>query len=430
MGRGIVLALVGCVGLGSVFAVGCGADATVGNGGSNESPPNGGPFVGEGASGGGSTGKNPDGTSFCSATGGIALPNAEQTCTADLAAKTFRFGLCSCSALALSGSVQTSSFDSKSGQSNLIGGSIGTNDAFGNAGSVTIGGTLWAQGKVTLEGASSVAGQLRAGGGIESTGATHVKGDLFSSTPPEGLIIVDGKSNVPASVSAPCDCSAPLPIASYIDAFEKNNDNAAEKIDPKSLVEFDSKDLTLNCGRYYFDAITGSSLHLHLKGRTAIFVRGDFDLKGSVTLRLEPGAELDLFVGDNFALSGSTVFGDTDAPARIRVYVAGKQVELAGATTLAGNLYAPHAKVGHEGSLTVRGSLFAESIEAEAALDLVYDEAVLKVQGCRKPDAGCATCNDCGGNACKGGKCGACTSDADCCAPLRCSGGECLPSVR
>src|SRR5512139_2381598 len=82
MGRGFVLALLGIVGIGSAFVVtGCGSDATVGNsGGSQETAPNAGPLGGGGtANGGGAGGKNADGTSFCSATGGIALPGQEST---------------------------------------------------------------------------------------------------------------------------------------------------------------------------------------------------------------------------------------------------------------------------------------------------------------------------------------------------------------
>jgi hypothetical protein len=45
------------------------------------------------------------------------------------------------------------------------------------------------------------------------------------------------------------------------------------------------------------------------------------------------------------------------------------------------------------------------------------------------PPVACNTCLDCGGQACNGGTCGACGSSADCCAPLRCSGGKCVPPI-
>lgn len=45
------------------------------------------------------------------------------------------------------------------------------------------------------------------------------------------------------------------------------------------------------------------------------------------------------------------------------------------------------------------------------------------------PPQGCNTCLDCGGQACKNGNCGDCTSSADCCAPLVCSGGSCVKPV-
>lgn len=45
------------------------------------------------------------------------------------------------------------------------------------------------------------------------------------------------------------------------------------------------------------------------------------------------------------------------------------------------------------------------------------------------PPKGCNTCLDCGGQACKGGNCGDCTSSSDCCAPLVCMGGSCVKPV-
>ena len=41
----------------------------------------------------------------------------------------------------------------------------------------------------------------------------------------------------------------------------------------------------------------------------------------------------------------------------------------------------------------------------------------------------CMTCLDCNGQACNGGQCGSCNNSADCCAPLTCSGGKCVPYI-
>jgi hypothetical protein len=48
------------------------------------------------------------------------------------------------------------------------------------------------------------------------------------------------------------------------------------------------------------------------------------------------------------------------------------------------------------------------------------------------PDAGspaCGTCSDCNNQACVAGRCGACTTDSQCCAPLICQAGYCLPQI-
>jgi hypothetical protein len=239
---------------------------------------------------------------------------------------------------------------------------------------------------------------------------------------------------VPAAVAPPCDCSNPVPIDRIVSAFANDNDDAASGLTPTSLARgMGDRDLTLDCGRYYFTEITQQGgVTLRLKGRTAIFVAGDISPNGGLNVVFEGGAELDLFVVGDVALNGEGGFGDPQAPARVRVYVLGARVSVNGDARLAGNLYAPNAVVGLNGSNTTRGSVYARSLGQNGALDIEYDEAVLKVQGCAPPAGACASCRDCAGAtpACKGGTCGACTSNADCCAPLMCQAGACVPSIK
>jgi hypothetical protein len=42
----------------------------------------------------------------------------------------------------------------------------------------------------------------------------------------------------------------------------------------------------------------------------------------------------------------------------------------------------------------------------------------------------CSTCLDCNGQACVSGACGSCTNSAQCCAPLQCVSGACIPPIK
>lgn len=43
---------------------------------------------------------------------------------------------------------------------------------------------------------------------------------------------------------------------------------------------------------------------------------------------------------------------------------------------------------------------------------------------------GCSSCRDCNNQACIGGTCGSCTDSAQCCSPLRCVSGRCIPPIK
>jgi hypothetical protein len=372
---------------------------------------------------------------FCSGSGGIVLPGTTD-CTGDLAKKLFRFGVCSCSGLTVNGSVKTRSFDSTTSQTLATGGSLGINGAVSMNGNVDIGGSLFTPETATLGGVGmQIAEELHTGKGATANGSLVVGGDYYGSVAPSGSITVKGKSHVPATVAPPCDCTQQVPIAAYVKAFESDNDDAAAGLTPSSFGPgTGDQDVTLACGRYYLtDVQPNGTVTLRLKGRTAIFVAGDFVVNGGLSFVFELNAELDLFVTGSLTVDGSTVLGNVDAPARARIYVAGPNVTANGESRLAANVYAPNAAVGLNGPHVTRGALYAKGVDFNGNFDLEYDEAVLKVQGCQAPAGSCATCGDCSGAtpACNGGKCGACKSNADCCAPLQCaSNGTCVSVIR
>jgi hypothetical protein len=372
--------------------------------------------------------------SFCAATGagGILLPGTTQ-CTGDVAKKLFRFGVCSCAGLTSNGPMVTRSFNSQTKSQGRKGGSIGANGDILSNSPIDVGGSVVSSTTFEANGGGRIAVDLRADKGASSTGPLSVGGDYYATVAGDDDISVSGATHVPATVLAPCDCKSQVPIAAYVDAFASANDDAASGLTPKSLEGVLGADLTLDCGRYYFNQVdSNGTVTIRLKGRTAIFVAGNLSVNGGLSFVFEPGAELDLFVKGNLLANGSAALGNLDAPAKARIYLAGSSATINGESSIAANLYAPNAKVDVNGELKVRGAVYAQEVGVNGGLDLNYDEAILDVQGCEAPGGSCKSCGDCGGAtpACKGGKCTACKTNADCCAPLACAAnGTCIASL-
>jgi hypothetical protein len=395
---------------------------------------------------------------FC-AGGGPLVRLPGDTCTGDVSAKLFRFAICACTTLSASGKLTTESFTATGAPSGGDGASIGANESIGTNSVLAIGGSVWAHGAgvtapspaVDVAIGGTIGRDVRSGGALRASGNFGVAGDLFvagDATCTSGQIHATGALHAPASanvsgvvadkgrvteavsVTAPCNCVAPLPIATIVESVATANDDAAAGLAPAALVHAPAP-LTLPCGRYYFTGIAGPTT-LHLTGRTAIFVGGDVDVTGDLTIDLAPAAELDLFVAGNFRLIGAVSFGSTKAPSRLRVYIGGTAVDLSGPATIGANVYAPNADVAWSSALDMAGSLFTHRLAFSGDAHVRYDETVLETSGCAAPPASCKTCDDCGGAtpACKGGACTACAADDDCCPPLRCQAGRCVASLR
>jgi len=150
---------------------------------------------------------------------------------------------------------------------------------------------------------------------------------------------------------------------------------------------------------------------------------------GVVKLDLGPDAELDIFVRGGFVLAGIQSAGNATKPAALRVYVGGTDgILLSGVTAFTGNLYAPRAMITLGGLQDIYGSIFAGDFTAGGIANVHYDRAIVRQGDDCTPPPQCRSCSECGAsNACVGGKCGACRTDADCCQPLTCVEGECTP---
>lgn len=425
---------------------------------------------GSGAGNGDGSGNGSDpGAGYCNGTGPL-IPLARggkvirKTCTGDVAEQTFTSALCSCEDTNIAGYLRTDSFQSSLGPDAPVkrGGPVGVNASYITAGYADIGGSFAVAGArdILFGGLLKSGGDLRFAPHFDVAGVVEVARDAHLAknarafgvvdigrdlyTPAGvgfvGVPIVDigGERHVTAvSVPPPCACrdDEVLDVAAIVEDGMQDNDNAAVGLDPKAMnvVAGIGVELALPCGRYYVDQIGGlGSLTLRIQGRTALFVGDDVWAGGLFKIELDPGAELDLFIRDNFTIAGAAKFGDEDRPAAVRIYVGGTgDIAIAGYGNFAGNVYAPRANITIAGLGVVHGSLFGKNINSPGAVFVHYDESVLEV-GDECPvdppeDQPCTQCGVCGnGTACVDGSCGACRTDADCCAPLVCqANGKC-----
>lgn len=420
--------------------------------------------------------------------------DGKQICAGALAATTFRFGLCTCQGYVSSGKLTTDGFDSTKGAyiPGQNDGSVGTNAALNMSSTFTIGGSLWVAGDggVTTSSNVSVGGDLKCGGeyvgqnlsiALDAAVDGKLLGKDVSITgtllqPANAQLLVSGTKAIgaekkgPVAFEDPCDCRPEqlVDIAGFVAARADNNDNASLPLAKDATTNLSAdKTIELPCGRYYLDRLTGSGrVTFHAKGRVALFIGQDVSTSEGFAITTEPGAEVDLFIGGNVVSAGPVNLGDPAHPAAVRVYVGGSgTIALAGGGVFTGNLYAPKAEIVLAADTEIFGSVFARRVATSGDVTLHYDTAILGVgKDCPPPgggggagsngaggdgaggkgqagqgtggaagkpaEGGCTSCRDCQNQACNAGVCGDCDDDGDCCAPLKCSGGICLPLIK
>ena len=398
-------------------------------------------------------------------------------CGADLAATTFRFGLCTCEDLAFSTVLRVDAFRADPSQP-VEGGSAGTNGGFTSTGDSAIAGTLAVGGSALPIGNHEIGGELYVQGDVTSAGDIDIAADAWVGGDLRGFVTdVAGTLHVPASstvgfgttaagvvntpvaVEAPCPCAPGdrLDIGAFIADAEQHNDNAAIGLTRDALIGLvQPKELTLPPGRYFVDRIFAvAPLWLYVSGPTALYVGGDLESVSVLEIHIEGAGELDLFVGGSLLATGDFELGvEGGPPAKVRTYVAGADdIMLAGDLDFQGNLWAPNARLIAAGPLDVEGALLVREIVEAGVIHVGWDASVLDGAGsCDEtgtpvdnpppsddpsgdpagddvapPAASCDACEDCGNQACVDGACGACTSSLDCCAPLVCASGTCVP---
>jgi len=338
-----------------------------------------------------------------------------EICAGHLASRVFTQALCTCGELVVSAPSALDAFQGSlgPGPSGGAGASVGANGGIEVTSELKVSGSLQVGGPGLALGAAllSVQGELRDAGRLQgATSRVQVGGDAWVAGDIElQELTVGGVLSLPAErrlsvprpppgvrrepvgpFAPPCACDSPEDIGAYVRNHATAHHDAAIGLAVDALADFSGDPtLELPCGRFYLTRIHGpGSLLLRVTGRAALFVDGDVDV-GGLDVRLEEGAELDLFIAGGLSARGNARMGSPQYPSRLRVYVAGAfdlDAEdpwntLPETHALAGNFYLPRANVDLSRRAELSGSLFAQRVAASSGMFIHHD---LDVRGLGK----------------------------------------------
>jgi hypothetical protein len=405
-------------------------------------------------------------------------------CSGNAASTTFPWAVCTCQSFTGGGQQSFDAYDSSIGSYTPggLGAGVGCNGSYNGGSSLSCSGTLWSDtsidpGNATvrqeLHVGGTLGGNVSVGGNgyvVDPGGAGTFNANLTSTSCPASGYTVRGTCTADPTLTVPppckrCDPADQIPVEGYITYYANpaHNDNAAISLDPSALDSGNIAMLDLPCGYYYLDHVTAnSSLTIAAHGNTALFIGGSIDVKNSFTLELDPWSHFDVFVAGDIYGNGSLTFGSPAYPANLRVYVGGAckaggtscvqdgeccsasctggscaagsilsgdppwSIYMKSSSNIAADLYAPNGEIYVSASYEMFGAIFTGYYHGKASTTIHYDRSTIKQGDDCPPPPGCGSCLDCGNQACVNGSCAACTSDAQCCPPLICSGGRCI----
>jgi len=379
------------------------------------------------------------------------------TCTGQLAQTSFTWGVCSCVDAKLTAEVLIDGWNSTQGpyKPGIMGGGLGVNHAVTSSSKDDIWGPMWAAASsgvsVTMSSQSTVHHDMQSGANVTAdlaclkdayvggniVGPVAVTQTLYQPASGTRTNVTYGKLvTQPVTVAPPCDCTTKIPVAAYVAAAKTTNDDQSIGLDPGILAQTNPPArIDLPCGSYY---LTGFSLNgssaIVVHGKTAIFIDGNVDTSGFLEFGIDTtmASELDVFISGTLTSSSQFKFGSPNAPALARLYIGGTQpFTMSSGIVVAGEIWVGNAPVDWTAQTDMFGAIFAGDFTSTAKLNLHHDQGVDNVGSpCGPPDGGgCGSCKDCGNQACINGTCGQCTSSAQCCPPLVCQNGTCVPPV-
>jgi hypothetical protein len=387
--------------------------------------------------------------------GGNNVGSGSGSSVCGIGVTSFTWSVCSCKDVQLQAEALLDAWDSTQGpyMPGQIGGGMGANNVV-NADTFEIYGQLWAGAttgdSLTTQSAANVYDNVQSANNI-SPSDLHARHDAYVAGNISGPMVVDktlyqspGKTHggvtagtyvsQPVTVKPPCDCTNKLPVVDIVTYGKTHNDNATVGLDPMVFTRANHPArIDLPCGEYYLTGFTLSgAAAIVVHGHTVIFVDGNITADAFLTITLaDSNATLDVFVSGTITGQSEFKLGSPNWPALTHVYLGTTAAfELSSLINLAGNIWAGYATVSWTSDTDMFGSLFANDFQVTSALRLHYDRAVTNGGSDCQPPGTCTSCKDCNNQACNNGTCGACTTNADCCSPLYCYMGQCVPFIQ
>jgi hypothetical protein len=402
-------------------------------------------------------------------------------CLGGIAQTTFTWSVCSCKNVVFEGEALVDGWNSMSGPyvPGKLGGGVGADVAITSMSGTDIWGQAWAASNATafnMQG--NVHHDLQSGGDITADGLNvsrdaYVAGNINGQMTVGGTLYqTPGKASggltpvqQAVTVNPPCDCAHPVPVASTVAWAKTNNNNAAIGLDPAILTQPNHPArIDLPCGIYYLLGFSSGGM-IVAHGNVAVFVDGDATSSGDLTMTIaDPASQLDLWISGTIVATSNFKIGAASYPALTRTYVGStKTLDIQVGLVIGGELWAGNAPVLWESDSDMFGAIFAGDFNVLSTFHLHQDQAIDTVgSNCPPPKGGssssggsgsassgsgsssggstsssgsppppmCGTCKDCGNQACINGTCGSCSSSAQCCPPLVCSNGACVPLLQ
>jgi hypothetical protein len=401
----------------------------------------------------------------------VVNPPGQGGCLGGLGATTFTWTLCSCKDVRLSDLILVDAFNSAMGPPTPggVGGGVGADNVYHSSASSVpatgggVYGDLWASSPMGIDDSAPelIEHELRSGGPLHSSATMSIGADTYANGDVTGGVAIGGKlyTTTSASVSVtpaggivrgsvafppPCDCAPNqlVPVTAIVQAHAfPNNDDAAIGLNQDALATSPGvrTRIDLPCGSYYLSSIHSSvAVTIWAHGQTALYIGGDVQTSDDIAFGMDPTGAFDVFIEGKLDTSARLHVGSPNYPALSRMYIGSTTgLTLSSTANIGGNIYAAYGPVSWSASTDAFGSVFAGDFSASSATRIHYDTAILSSgSNCPPPDGGtgdagvpgCGSCRDCMNQACINGQCGACGSSADCCPPLVCSNGTCVPA--
>ncbi|RDV37203.1 hypothetical protein DV096_14560 [Bradymonadaceae bacterium TMQ3] len=391
-----------------------------------------------------------------------------QACAGDLAEYTFRWGLCSCDDVVTNVGLMVDAYDSSVGPYTPggPGGGVGTNGSQRANGLVDVTGSLWVAGSegINLNIGAEIGQRLYNGGDFYNNNPVSVGEDAFmvGDIDTNLGVTIGGDLNVPAGTSihpnvtyqslnegpvsvgdacSYCEEDDRIDVAAIVASRRDVNDNATIGLEPDVLENATGGvRLELPCGNYYLSEITPNlPTTIVATGNTALYVDGDIESNGQLTITLTPDASFDIFVAGDVRTNERFRLGSPNYPALMRMYVGGPNgFRSNNQIDVGGYIYAVPGGIETNNDIEIFGGLHGSRFGANNQVSIHYDRGVGRVgQSCPDPDTDpdpdpgddvgpdpdvdpdpdpdpvCGSTDD------------GCASDSDCCSPLRCEEGVC-----